>query len=296
VTFNLQAVLLAAIFACQIVVLSFYAPQRWRRHYAMMFERYPPEQFPRLYPLPKEAIERKLAIFRVTHLAIGIGAAVAFFAALIFAKSPQWFAISMGQANIWQAVVLLCMAWWPLGLRIRKAFRAMPPPSPRSAELRQWRVTDFVSPLCIGLGLSLQTLGLACAVVVYLSWLNTHTILPLVLTTVIGGWLLWSMIRRLFSPQGSARPDPYMSGADTFRVRQRHCRVLFGAGAFWGAFQAFFLLYNAQLIRFDFAYLYAGLSVVLQLWALLLVSNEDYDFDTRDFSVYRAGSGTQTAP
>ncbi len=295
-TVNFQTFLFAALFASQIIVLSFYAPQRWRRYHALMFTRYPPEQYPRLYSVPKQQIERKLATFRATHLAIGFGAVVVFLAALIFAKSPHWFAIYMGETAVVQFAVPLYIIAMPLGIRISKAFRAMPPPSPRSAELRQWRVTDFVSPLWIGLGLVLQTLGLACAAFIYLRWLNTHTVGPLVVTTAAGVMMLWLMIHTLFSPQGSARPDPYMSGADTFRVRQRRCRMRFGGGAFWGVFQTLLLLYNAQLIRFDFGYLYAGMSVLLQLGALVLVSNEDRDFDRRDFSVYRADSGTQAPP
>ena len=55
-----RSVLLAATFASQIIVLSFYVPQRWRQYYALMFRRYPPEQYLRLYPLP-EAGNRKKA-------------------------------------------------------------------------------------------------------------------------------------------------------------------------------------------------------------------------------------------
>ena len=52
----------------------------------------------------------------------------------------------------------------PLAFRIQKGLRTTPPPSPRSVELRKWRVTDFVSPLWIGLGIAVQALTLACAV------------------------------------------------------------------------------------------------------------------------------------
>jgi hypothetical protein len=86
-----------------------------------------------------------------------------------------------------------------------------------------------------------------------------------------------------------------MSDADTFRVRQRQHRMRFGAGTFWGVFQTFYLLNSAQLIHIDPAYHYAIMSVVIQICALLLVSNEGHRFDSRDFSVYRAGSGTQAA-
>jgi hypothetical protein len=76
----------------------------------------------------------------------------------------------------------------------------MPPPSRRSVELRAWRITDFVSPLWIGLGLSLQALGLLCSVAIYLYWLNAHTLGPLVLATSTGAALLCVMIYALVSP------------------------------------------------------------------------------------------------
>ncbi len=295
-TSNFQTYLLTGVFASQIIVISFYAPQRWRRSCALLLERYPPEQYPRLYPLPKQEIERKLVIFKATHLAIGFGATAVFVAALLFARSPYWFAVCMGESVVVQFTVPLYIIALPLWIRISKGLRAMPPPHRRSAELRQWRVTDFVSPLWIGLGFGLQTLGLACSAAVYLYWLNAHTILPLVIATGTGACLLGVMTYTLLAPQGAARPDPYLSGADTFRVRQRRYRMRFGAGAFYGIFQTFYLLLSAQLIRIDSAYKYVIPSVLLQLGALLLVSNADYGFATRDFSVYRADSGTQAAP
>jgi hypothetical protein len=292
---DLQAILLAGVFASQIVVISFYAPARWRRYYARMLTHYPPEQYPRLYPLPADEIKRKLAIFKATHLTIGYGATAVFVTALLFARSHYWFAICMGESIVVQFTVPLYFIALPMRFRISKASHAMPPPRRRSVELRAWRITDFVSPLWIGLGLSLQTVGLLCSVAIYLYWLNAHTVGPLVLATSTGVALLCVMIFALVSPQGSSRPDPYMSDADTFRVRQRQHRMRFGAGTFWGVFQTYYLLNSAQLIHIDPAYQYAILSVVIQIGALLLVSNEGQRLASRDFSVYRADSGTQTA-
>jgi hypothetical protein len=87
-----------------------------------------------------------------------------------------------------------------------------------------------------------------------------------------------------------------MSPADTFRVRQRPYRLLFYTGAAFGALFAFVLLYNAQLIRFDFSYIMMAFSVGMQLLAVVLASLQDWDLDKRDFSVYRAETGAQATP
>ena len=54
----IQIVLIACIFVSQILVLSFLTPIRRNFLYARMFTRYPPQQYPRLYPVPRERIER----------------------------------------------------------------------------------------------------------------------------------------------------------------------------------------------------------------------------------------------
>jgi hypothetical protein len=294
-TLDFQRVLFAAVFASQIVVLSFYAPRRWRRHYALMFARYPPEQYPKLYAVPKAEIERKLAIFRVVYLAMGVVAILMFLAALIHSPTTHVFASFMTVAAAVQTFFPLSVAM-PLGVKIWKASHAMPPPSQRSVELRPWRVTDYVPPLWIGLGLTVQTLGLACLAGYIYRPKELGVVPGALILMASGGAILAMMIYTLLSPEGYARPDPYMTGADIFRVRRRRYRIRFGGGVLMGAYQIFLVLYHAQFIHFDFAYVQLGLCISLQPWALFLASYEHLDFDTRDFSVYRVDSGTQAVP
>jgi hypothetical protein len=286
---NIQVLLTSLVFASQIVVLSFYAPLRWRRYYASLFTRFPPEQYPRLYPLPRNDIERKLAIFRSLHLVIGVGAALTLSACLIVGASPRGFVSCMSVSSLVQVFLPLYIAM-PLSARISQAFRAMPPPSVRSVELRHWQMTDFVSPSWIALGIAGQVLALGCAAVLYLYRPDTLGILPV----GIGSAAVLSRMLYLLSGHAAfARPDPYMSQADTFRVRRRPYRLLFCMGAGFGALFAFVLLYNARLIRFDFSYIMMAFSVGMQVLAVALASLQDSDLDRRDFSVYRADSGAQ---
>jgi hypothetical protein len=183
-----------------------------------------------------------------------------------------------------------------LMIRVARAFHAMPPPSVRSVELRPWRAADFVSPRWIGLGLAGQVIALTCALLAYLH--GRAALLMVVFCSLICGALLLRMLYVLLGRVTLLRADPFMSTADTFRVRQRRFRALFRGGAALGAFYAFALLYQAQLVHLDFdrEYLFVGLSIVFQLTWLALISAQGRDLETRDFSVYRADSGTQAAP
>ena len=287
---NYQALLIAGVFASQIAVLSFFVPMRWQQYHALLFRRYPREEYPRLHPLPREDVERKLALFRPMHLVIGAGAILTLAAAVIYADNPQALAGFMMICLLVQLLPLYIAL--PLAIRMEQASRSMPPPSPRSVELRKWRATDFVSPLLIGLGLAAATLAVACAVAVYLYRPNT---LGLLINGFGSGGMLVAMILALLRIGNVAvsRADPYMSDADTFRVRQRNYRALFVGGAGFGAYSTFMLLHNAGLVTFEGPYLLAGFSVLFQLQGLAVVSRQNRDLNTRGFSDYRVDSTAQ---
>jgi hypothetical protein len=288
---DLLIVPIALLFASQIVVLSFYMPMSWQKYHALLFKRYPRQDYPRLHPLPREELERKFAIFRPMHLIIGVTAALALLGALILGADPRRLAGLMPICLLLQALPLYVAL--PLVFRIQKGLSDMPPPSPRSVELRKWRVADFVSPLWIVLGFAVQTLSLACAVAVYLYLPGTPGIffngvasgaMLLVLGYALSGH--WYALAK--------RADPFMSQADTFRFRQQGYRGLFIGAAGLGAWLTFTLLRNARLVDLDVAYAVA-ISVVFQLSALDLVSRWNRDLDTRDFSVYRSDGSAQVA-
>ena len=138
--------------------------------------------------------------------------------------------------------------------------------------------------------------ALTCALVAYL---HRRDALPIALfCSLISGALLLRMLYVLLGRVTFMRADPFMSPADTFRVRQRRFRALFRGGAALGAFYVFALLYQAQLVHlhFDREYVFVGLSIVFQLLWLAVLSAQGRDAETRDFSVYRADGGTRATP
>jgi hypothetical protein len=289
---DVQTLLIAVVFASQIFVLSFYAPIRWQRYHSRLFEKYPREEYPRLHPLPREELERKFSLFKPVHLIIGVGAVLVLLGAFIYADSPRGLAGPMVMCLLVQVMLPLYIAL-PLELRIQKGLSSMPPPSRRSVELRKWRVTDFISPMWVGLGLAMQALDLACAVALFMYRPGTMGIFPALIGSSV---VLLAMGYALFGHRFIAtRADPFMSQVDTFRVRQRNYRGLFVIGAAFGAWGTFTLLYNAGLLQFDVAYWFVMVSIISQLCGLALVSERNRDLNTRDFSVYRADGSAQVA-
>jgi len=136
---DLQILLIAVVFASQIFVFSFYAPIRWQRYHARLFEKYPREEYPRLHPLPREELERKFALFRPLHLIIGVGAALVLLGAFIYANSARGLAGPMVMCLLVQVMLPLYIAL-PVELRIQKGLSSMPPPSRRSVELASHRL------------------------------------------------------------------------------------------------------------------------------------------------------------
>jgi hypothetical protein len=288
---GVQIGLVAVVFASQIFVLSFFMPDRRRHFLALLVDRYPPREYPRLYPVPQEQMQRRLALFKPFHWAIGLCSAIALLVGLIHGTPALQLARSMLTCLLLQ--LLPHYAAIPTIIGQMKALRAMPPPSVRAVELRQWRIVDFVSPLSIVLGLCGQGLALGCSVVAYQ---HRPQALPLVgLCVVVSSALLLRMIYLLLSPIAFKRADRYMSAKDMFRVRRRRLRTLFGSGAALGAYFALALLNSAQLIRFDIGYMIIGVSIVTQLLGLYIVAMQRQDLETRDFSVYRADGPLQPA-
>jgi hypothetical protein len=286
---GIQIGLVAVVFASQIFVLSFYMPGRRRHFLALMVDRYPPREYPRLYPVPREQMQRRLALFKALHWAVGLCSAIALLVGLIHGTPALQLARSMLTCLVLQ--FLPHYAAIPTIVRQMKALRAMPPPSVRTVELRQWRVVDFVSPLSIVLGLLAQGLALGCCLVAYQH--RPQALPQVVFCGVVSGGLLLRMIYRLFSHITFRRADPYMSAADMFRVRRRRLRALFGGGAALGVYFAFTLL--TQLVRFDIGYMIIAVSIVIQLLSLYVVAMQRQDLETRDFSVYRADRTLQPA-
>ena len=290
-TIDITAGLVAATFAAQILTISFIVPARFRRYLALMFERYPEREFPRLYPISQERMQRQNDINRILHLLIGIGGVVVLArGALVSRDGAELARVMILYALIQYVPVLFRLSWV---IRLGRAFRAMPLPSVRSVELRQWRAADFVSPKVIGAGLFGSGLALMTAGLTYSQSIAARGLV--LFSVVVNGWILFRMLYVLFTPVTFGRTDPFMSEADVLHARRQRFRLLFAGGACLGAYFSFALLYASGVVQFEFAYVCVGVSVLCQALFVWAVSTMFRSLERRDFSVYRAGDGIRPA-
>ena len=283
--------LVAAVFAAQLLVLSFLVPGRVRRSYEQLFARYPEQQYPRLYPLPQAQMKRQIARYRPVHLLVGASGALTLALGLVYFDSPMQLVWAMLFFYVLQAVPALARMPWQL--RVARAFREMPAPSVRSVELKDWRVSDFVSRMLIGLGLTGSGLALSTAALVYIQGAGRPALVAY--SGIVNGALMLRMLYVLFGPRIWARPDPYMSETDVFSVRQRRMRLLFGGSALLGGYFAFMTIYATYRIPVDIVYICLIVSLLSQASMLWGVSRILRAMRTRDFSVYRIDPATGPA-
>jgi len=290
-TVSFDSVLIAATFASQIFLLAYYLPRRRRTYQELIFTRYPPAEYPRLYPVSQDRMARTLVVLQGIQRLIGVAAVLVLALGFVYADDTFEYGRWMMWTLIAQLVPQILSIPWVF--KMARAFRAMPPPAVRSTELRPWRTVDFVSPFLIGLGMIGSVLAIGCAPI---AWFQQPR--PLNVIVVCAGASLAMLIRMLYvllGPITFPRPDPYMTEGDTFRARQRRFNVLFLAAAFMGFYGAFMQLYAAHLVRFDLVYICIGVSVLVQVIALGSTSVHLHDFDRRDFSVYRSDGEAKVA-
>jgi hypothetical protein len=289
-TLDFPTFLIAAVFASQILVCSFFSAWRFATLERLVREKYPAEEYPRLYPIAPERMHRQYQVRMALRLLIGVTALAVLVAGL-------WRGIGAGplaKYMIWicLAQTLPTLLFLPQQLRLAKTLREMPAPAIRSAELRPWRVVDLVSPIWIRLGIMASVLSLAC--VTYYFFQNPDALPLHGLCFVMNAWLLARMLYVLTRPVVMARPDPYMSTEDVFRARQRRLRLLFRGATVMGAYCAFMEVYSAGRLRFDVIYLAAGVSVLCQVLALLMGRMVKNAITERDLSPYRADPAKQS--
>ena len=290
-TVSFDSVLIAATFATQIFLLAFYLPRRRRLKLEWLFTRYPQAEYPRLYPVSPGRMAATLLLLQSIQRLVGVAAVLVLALGFVYANST----LEYGRWMIWTLIAQLVPASLaiPWEVKMARAFRAMPPPAVRSAELRPWRTVDFVSPFLIGLALTGSVLAIGCAPI---AWSQQPRPLNVIVPCAGASlaMLIW-MVYVLLGPITFQRTDPYMAEGDTFRARQRRFKKLFLAAAFMGFYGAFMQLYAAHLVRFDLVYICIGVSVLVQLIALWSVSTHLHDVERRDFSVYRSGGDVKVA-
>jgi hypothetical protein len=284
--------LVATVFAAQILVVSFICPWLLNRMWLGILRNYPPQEFPRLYPITPDKTSRQHALFLAFNFAFGVGATAVLAYNLVRGTEAHHLAVIMIYTYMVQWLPILLRV--PMQIRMQRAFRAMPAPPVRSTELHHWRLVDFVSPVEIALGLGSVILALACSAYFYFTRgdRGPGNILPLLAySAAISGLLLARMGFLLFGSVTLPRPDPYMTEGDILRNRKFRLSLPFRMAILLGLYFIIMQLYATGMLRMDFVFMMAAVSILGQLVYLRFTFLLLRSLAARDLSAYRNDSG-----
>ncbi|MCK7594090.1 hypothetical protein [Pseudomarimonas salicorniae] len=264
-----EMILFSLVFACQILVVSYYLPKLMLSRVRRVMENYPPASYPKLYPQSIERYGIGLSVFAWAHRVV-LMLGLLTLAAVLFWVDHASFASDGHISEAWPAAfgMIQFLPWMLLeitGYRQFKLMREANASSPRRAELRPRRLLDAISPWLL-LATALMGLG-AIAFDFYVHDLDfsldrdsTQRAIMLVLTNgfmlALSAWLFYG--RKL---------DPHQSAAD----RWRQSKVQLKSMAFVSMAMSVFFFTRAAGDVTDIAYLDAPL-MSLYFLAIALLS------------------------
>jgi hypothetical protein len=286
---TLQTMLIAVAFVSQLLVMSFVVPRSFRRSFAELLRRCPPERYPSLYPLAVKRMQRLNRSLNIVNVAAAAAGAIALLWGLWQRIPPGELAIRLIWTSVGQTIPAMLRLPWQI--RMMRAYRDLPAPPQRSAELRAMHITDFVPPALIASGLCITILAVAGALLLLYRGAAPGVQQPIVMLVIMVGMGMLILIRMLYVVLSGAplpRPDPYMSTDDLFRARRVRFRMLFGGATALGLYFSGLQAYVALNAPFPMLYLYVAISLLMQLLFLRSARYARRTLAMRDLEVYSA--------
>ena len=226
------------VYLSEVLLVSLYLPSLLARRARGLIRRYPPSDYPKLYPVPAAAIERALRL--CLHANTGVGAlGLALLAAAWrygYTIDPVWYygdvpAKSLAGASVaYTGLQMLALTLFPCceALYFKRMRSAPRDGAIRSAELKARRLADFISPALVNaaaamyVAAAVATLFLGTSSIRNAPFIGTYMFGVMTLTNLcIVGWLVW-LLR-------GTRQDPHQADGDrarTFRVSAKYLAVL----------------------------------------------------------------------
>ena len=150
------------VFLCQIILMSYYYPQKLLSRMRAVMENYPPTAYPKLYPRPVEYYRMGQLAYKYVNWAILLLGLVVLYA-VMFLVDHSTFADDGYISVAWPAaygmiqfipVIVIELAEFSQFKRMRSANKV----ATRRAELRPRRLLDFVSPRLVVAALVLDAI------------------------------------------------------------------------------------------------------------------------------------------
>ncbi len=149
-------ILFAIVFLNQLFLISFYFPRKIANRIRFVYDTYPPSKFPKLYPMPIEYYEDKQRNYKILNWFILV--AGLFLVTYMFLNFPEdSYRKRWDQALV---VAFFMVQFFPVLLleiasfSLYKLMRKYDKRTERKAEIQPRRLFDFISPLLVGLVVS----------------------------------------------------------------------------------------------------------------------------------------------
>ncbi len=143
----------------QIMLLSFFIPKNRLNRIYTIFEKYPPDEFPKLYPESKEKYQRAAQSYQwMNHFIVlaGIGLIVWFY---VTPRSGDWDRVFVFWYFMLQFFPILLFEIWTN--KYHKAMRLLNTNVQKEATLQPRRLTDFISKGLIGMAVAIYIIFVA---------------------------------------------------------------------------------------------------------------------------------------
>ncbi|WP_281560552.1 hypothetical protein [Thalassomonas sp. RHCl1] len=210
----LDNLLFFLVFISQILLISYYFPQKVKRRTRFVFDNYPPKSYPKLYPKPLAAYEKGLRNFMaINHLILVLGFVLLAFYAMLSAEHPANKKVAEGLPIFFGLCQFIPFFLMEIsGFKQVKLMRAANVSSTRKAELSPRHLFDFVSPALV-----------IATAVIYLAFILVELLLKefssgdalvrisatILCNLLLGGILYWNLYGK--------KLDPYQSYQDRNR-------------------------------------------------------------------------------
>jgi len=219
------------VYLSQILLMSLYLPSRVLRRARALIETYPPFEFPKLYPVPVETIERMLRLYRNLNLGLlvlGLALlAAAWVSGYTFDSAwhggdvpvPNTYPRALVHYTFFQLLPPVLFGYWQS--RYFKRIRAAARNRIRTAEIKARRLFDFVSPTLLGTALAMYVGATVLLLVVgesprriagmSVSGMSAYMLAVMTICNIaLAGCLVWLLHGR--------KQDPYQTHEDRARM------------------------------------------------------------------------------
>jgi len=277
------------VFLGQILLISYYFPKKITQRVNTLLEKFPPSDYPKLYPQPVARVTKGQSIFKVLNLIILIiGLALLFIYGLLSGgyddnqKHAEGLPLFYGMLQFLPFILMEISGFKQFKLMKKNDLRKS-----RSAELQPRRLFEFISPL-----------SLIIAIVVYVSYIffelyihqftwNFEVVTKLISITLCNILFIGLTLRNLYGK----KLDPFQANKDRLRqirfATQSMIKISIIASLFLMITTLVDVL-NVEHIEIIFNSLYFQVIAFFGVGATLQAMN----WDEIDFDVYRIESLT----